>query len=91
MIKEIQSLIKARNKSLIYAENRVQELIKENQILRQKRLQDVRNNIKILEQENKKIELIKRITDLVNGNKYNNEKVILNIIKELVNDYQSQN
>ncbi len=91
MIKEIQSLIKARNKSLIYAENRVQELTKENQILRQKRLQDVRNNIKILEQENKKIELIKRITDLVNGNKYNNEKVILNIIRELVTDYQSQN
>ncbi len=91
MIKEIQSLIKARNKSLINAENKVQELTKENQILRQKRLQDVRNNIKILEQENKKIELIKRITDLVNGNKYNNEKVILNIIRELVTDYQSQN
>lgn len=91
MLKEIQSLIKARNKSLINAENKVQELTKENRELKQIRLQEVRNNTKILEQSNKKTELIKRITDLVNGNKYSNEKAILNIIKELISDYHSQN
>ncbi len=91
MLKEIKSLIKARNKSLINAENKVQELTKENRELKQIRLQEVRNNTKILEQSNKKTELIKRITDLVNGNKYSNEKAILNIIKELILDYHSQN
>ena len=91
MLKEIQSLIKARNKSLINAENKVQELTKENRELKQIRLQEVRNNTKILEQSNKKTELIKRITDLVNENKYSNEKAILNIIKELISDYHSQN
>lgn len=36
-------------------------------------------------------ELITRIRNLVNCNKYNSEKVILNKIKELVSDNQSSN
>ena len=36
-------------------------------------------------------ELIKRIGRLVSSNMYNNEKAILNKIKELVSDYHSQN
>lgn len=91
MFKEIKSLLKARNKSLINAENKIQELTKENRELKQIRLQEVRNSTKILKQSNKKTELINRITDLANGNKCNNEKAVLNTIKELVNDYQSQN
>lgn len=91
MFKKIQSLIKARNKSLINAENKVEELTRENKELKQIRLQEVINNTKILEQNNKKTELIKRITDLLNSNKYSNEKAVLNKIKELVSDYQSIN
>ena len=91
MLKEIKSLIKARNKALKNAENKVKEITKENRELKQKILQEERNNTKILEQSNKSTELIKRITDLVNGNKYSNEKAILNIIKELISDYHSQN
>lgn len=34
-------------------------------------------------------ELIKRIKDLVESNSYNNEKIILNKIKELVKDFDS--
>lgn len=83
-IKEKQSLLEARTKALKNAEREVKEL-------KQIRLQEVRNNTKILEQSNKKTELIKRITDLVNGNKYNNEKAVLKTIKELISDYQSQN
>lgn len=91
MFKEIQSLIKARNKSLRNAENKVKELIEENKELKQIRLQEVRNNTKILEQSNKKAELIERITHLANGNKYSNEKAILKTIKELISDFDSQN
>lgn len=82
--KEKQSLLEARTKALKEAEREIVEL-------KQIRLQEVRNNTKILEQNNKKAELIKRITDLVNSNKYNNEKAVLNKIKELISDSQSQN
>ena len=37
------------------------------------------------------LDLIKRIDKRVNSNKYNNEKAILDKIKELVRDYQSIN
>ncbi|WP_300903377.1 hypothetical protein [uncultured Clostridium sp.] len=82
--KEKQSLLEARTKALKNAEMEIKEL-------KQIRLQEVRNNTKILEQNNKKTELIKRITDLVNSNKYNNEKAFIRRIKELISDYQSQN
>lgn len=36
-----------------------------------------------------RLELIKRIKDLVESNSYNNEKIILNKIKELVKDFDS--
>ena len=36
-------------------------------------------------------ELIERISKLVSCNKYNNEKAILDKMKELVEDYQSNN
>ncbi len=55
------------------------------------RFLDVRNNTKILEQNNKKVELIKRIKELLDCNKYNNAELILNKIKELVRDHQSKN
>lgn len=63
----------------------------ENNQLRNIRLAEVRNNVKILQQNNVKTELIERITDLANANKYNNEKAVLDKIKELVSDYQSIN
>lgn len=63
----------------------------ENKQLREIRLQEVRNNTKILKQNNKQADLINRVNDLINSNKYNNEKAVLNKIKELVSDYQSIN
>lgn len=36
-------------------------------------------------------ELIKKVTNLVNSNKYNNEKAVLSKIKELISDFDSQN
>ncbi len=89
--KELQRLLEARTKSLNKAEEIIKDLKIENKELKQIRLQEVRNNTKLLEQNNKKTEFITRIIDSVNSNKYNNEKAILNKIKELADDYQSIN
>ena len=59
-------------------------------LLDQKNILSRENNI--LQNKNKKQqELIIRITNLLEANKYNNEKATLNKIKELVHDYQSTN
>lgn len=89
--KELQSLLEARTKSLNKAEEIIKDLKIENKELKQIRLQEVRNNTKLLEQNNKKTEFITRIIDSIDSNKYNNEKAILNKIKELADDYQSIN
>ena len=63
---------------------RIVELARENKELKELRLQEVKNNTKILEQNNIKTDIIKRITDLVTSNTYGNEDVILRKIRELV-------
>lgn len=60
---------------------------------------DMEKQAQALYEENKEIrfefeeskELIKRIERLISSNKYNNEKAVLDKIKELVSDYQSIN
>lgn len=82
--KEKQSLLEARTKALKEAEKKINNLTKENLA--------VHNENKDLRFENEEqTELIKRITDLVNSNKYNNEKAFIRTIKELISDYHSQN
>jgi hypothetical protein len=84
MFKEGKSLLKARTKSLINAENLVQELSKENLVLY--------NEKKEIAQENTQLKaVIYTIKILSESNKYNNEKMFINKIKELVNDYPSIN
>lgn len=63
----------------------------ENKQLKDIRLLEVRNNTKILKQSNKKTELITRVSNLLDANKYNNEKAVLGKIKELVRDYHTKN
>ena len=63
---------------------RIVELARENKALKKLRLQEVRNNTKTSEQNNIKTDIIKRITDLATSNTYNNEKAILNKIKEVI-------
>lgn len=84
MSKEEKSLLRIRTKSLINAENLVQELSKENLVLY--------NEKKEIAQENTQLKaIICKIKTLSESNKYNNEKMFINKIKELVNDYQSLN
>lgn len=90
-IKEMQSLIKSRTTALKKAESQIDN--RNRFIYKQQKEMDK------LKQENKELrfeleekgDLIKRIENILNSNKYNNEKSALNKIKELVNDYQSRN
>lgn len=45
----------------------------------------------LLKNDLRKTDFITRLKKLVSQNKYNNEKAVLNKIKELISDYQSQN
>ncbi len=62
----------------------------ENKQLKKIKLLEVRNNTKILEQNNKKTELINNIAKALYCN-VKTDKQKLDKIKELISDYQSQN
>ncbi len=89
--KELQTLLNASRKALKEAEDKVEN--------RNILIKDMEEQAKALYEENKdlrfeneeQLDLIKRIDERVNSNKYNNEKAILDKIKELVRDYQSIN
>lgn len=89
--KELQTLLNASRKALKEAEDKVEN--------RNILIKDMEEQAKALYEENKdlrfeneeQLDLIKRIDESVNSNKYNNEKAVLNKIKELVRDHQSIN
>ena len=97
-VKELQSLVNASRKNLKDAESRIKNRNMLIADLQNKNNELTKENIAVHE-ENKELrfenkeqaDLIKRISNLVSLNKYNNEKVFLNKIKELVSDYQSLN
>lgn len=96
--KELQSLVDSSRRSLKGAESRIKNRNMLIADLQNKNNELTKENIAVHE-ENKELrfeneeqaDLIKRISNLVSLNKYNNEKVFLNKIKELVHDYQSLN
>ena len=76
----------------------VEEVEKEKNIQKNKNRQLKRENIKAkeankeLRDENDRLnDIFKRISNLLNSNKYNNKNAILGKIKELISDYQSEN
>lgn len=82
--KEKQSLLEARTHSLKQAEEKVEELATlknyyKNTAKEQRETIDKQD--KIINEQN---DLIKRITTLAEGNTYNNEKAILDTIKEVI-------
>lgn len=82
--KEKQSLLQARTKRLRIAENKVENLNEENIAVHEEN--------KDLRFENEELrDTINEIYSLSTSNTYNNEKVILNKIKELAYDSQSEN
>lgn len=90
-IKELQSLVDTSRKSLEDAETKIEQ--------RNILIKDMEDQAEALYEENKELrfeseekrDLICRIERLVSSNKYNNEKAVLDKIKELVSDYQSIN
>ncbi|MBQ8298258.1 MAG: hypothetical protein IJX99_00005 [Clostridia bacterium] len=91
MFKETLSLLKARNKALTNAENQVQETIK---ALKEVETKIINRDVLIGDLKcecDKQKDLISKIKSLVNSNKYHNEKVFMNKIKELISDFDSQN
>ena len=83
-LKEAESKIKSRNILIADLQNKNNELTKENIAVHEE-------NKELRFENEEQADLIKRISNLVSLNKYNNEKVFLNKIKELVSDYQSIN
>lgn len=89
--KELQTLLNASREALKEAEDKMEN--------RNILIKDMEEQAKALYEENKdlrfeneeQLDLIKRIDESVNSNKYNNEKAILSKLKELVSDYQSLN
>lgn len=81
---------KLHNKIVEAKKREIEQLKKENKELKQIRILEVRNNTKILEQNNRKTKLINKIKELLEINKYNRVDVVLEKIKELVRDYQSK-
>ncbi len=82
--KELQSLVNVSRKALEHTEKELE--LAYSQI-------DNRNKFiyKQKEQIDKQEDLINKIENLLSANKYNNEKVVLDKIKELVREHQSLN
>lgn len=97
-VKELQSLVNASRKNLKDAESRIKnknmliaDLQNKNNGLTKENIAVHEENKELRFENEEQADLIKRISNLVSLNKYNNEKVFLNKIKELVSDYQSLN
>lgn len=96
--KEKQSLIDASRKTLKDAERKVEDrniliadLQKKNEELSNENIAIYEENKELRFENEEQGELIDRIARVATANAYNNEKVILGKIKELISDYQSQN
>lgn len=78
---------------------KTQELVEAIKRKTRKEIQELTQENSALYEENKDLrfeneeqsELINKIEISLKSNKYNNEKSILNKIKELISDYQSEN
>lgn len=88
-LKKAEKNIEHMNDLLAYQQDKLNRLNECNLNLENKALYE---EIKILREEsNEATDLINNINNLANCNKYNSEKIILDKIKELVSDYQSNN
>ena len=89
--KEMQSLINASRKALDEAETKIKELTIDCKELREIRKEQTHNNTILLNKNRELTELLNKVNEVATSNTYNNDKMVLNKIKELVQDYQSKN
>ena len=83
-IRNLEAMIENRNILIADLQNKIELQKKENLAL-----YDENKDLRFENEEQK--DFIDRLDRLINSNKYNNEKSILNKTKELVHDYQSIN
>ena len=87
----LETKIDESNSRNVELARQVRDLSFENKQLKDLRKQEVHNNT-ILVKENMKLQdLLKDVADRTIACPVNSEKIVLNKIKELVRDYQSQN
>ena len=96
--KELQSLVNASRKNLKDAERKVEnrniliaDLQKKNKELSNENIAVHEENKDLRFENEEQKELIDRIKRIATSNAYNNEKVILGKIKELISDAENQN
>ena len=96
--KELQSLVNASRKNLKDAERKVEnrniliaDLQKKNKELSNENIAVHEENKDLRFENEEQKELIDRIKRIATSNAYNNEKVILGKIKELISDAKNQN
>ena len=83
-IRNLEAMIENRNTLIADLQDKIEMQKKENLAL-----YDENKDLRFENEEQK--DFIDRLDRLINSNKYNNEKSILNKTKELVHDYQSIN
>lgn len=83
-IRNLEAMIENRNTLIADLQDKIEMQKKENLAL-----YDENKDLRFENEEQK--DFIDRLDRLINSNKYNNEKSILNKAKELVHDYQSIN
>lgn len=96
--KEMQGLIQSRTIALKRAESKIEQRDKLIKNLREER-NELQEEAEILVESNSGLRceneelrlLLHNVSKLANSNTYDNEKAVLDKIKELVNDYQSRN
>lgn len=89
--KYLEKGIEIKTSEISKLENELENARHNNEILIKENLTIKEENKDLRFENEEQLDLIKRIENLIDSNKYNNEKAILGTIKELVRDYQSIN
>lgn len=89
--KYLEKAIEIKTSEIFKLENELKNAKHNNVILIKENLTIKEENKDLRFENEEQLDLIKRIDESVNSNKCNNEKAILDKIKELVRDYQSIN
>lgn len=89
--KYLEKAIEIKTSEISKLENELENARHNNEILIKENLTIKEENKDLKFENEEQLDLIKRIDKLVSSNKYNNEKAVLNKIKELVKESQSIN
>lgn len=89
--KYLEKVIEIKTSEISKLENELENARHNNVILIKENLTIKEENKDLRFENEEQLDLIKRIDKLVSFNKYNNEKAVLNKIKELVKEPQSIN